>query len=66
VSQTRLYQTDITGPGVLKSLLTIVFFHIVNFCLVIQTPSSGVQNALVRVFWEFPRDFVLQALALFS
>ena len=60
VSQTRLYQTDITGPGVTKSLLTIVLLQIINFCLVILTPSSGVINALSRVFWQFPRDIVMQ------
>ena len=60
LSQTRLYQTDITGPGVTKSLLTIALLQIINFCLVILTPSSGVINALSRVFWQFPRDIVLQ------
>ena len=63
ISQTRLYQTDITGPGVTKSLLTIASVQILNFCLVVLTPSSGVINALSRVFWEFPRDFVMQVLA---
>ena len=62
--QIRLYQTDITGLGVVKSLLAITFLQVVNFCLVVLTPSSGVINALSRVFWEFPRDFVLQALSL--
>ena len=64
VSQTRLYQTDITGPGVVRSLLTIAFFQTVNFCLVIQAPSSGVVLAFSRVFWEFPRSFILQVLSL--
>ena len=64
VSQTRLYQTDIMGPGVVKSLLTIACVQILNFCLVVLTPSSGVINALSRVFWEFPKEFVLQVMAL--
>lgn len=56
IRQTRLYQTDITGPGVVKSLLCITTFHILNFCLVLQTPTSGVLNAIERVFWIFPKD----------
>ena len=62
VRQTRLYQTDITGPGVVKSLLCIATFHILNFCLVIQTPTSGVALAISRVFWIYPRDWILQLL----
>ena len=62
VRQTRLYQTDITGPGVVKSLLCIATFHILNFCLVIQTPTSGVALSIWRVFWEYPRDWILQLL----
>ena len=63
-SQIRLYQTDIKGPGAVKSLLAIAVVQILNFCLVVLTPSSGVVNALSRVFWEFPKEFVLRALAL--
>ena len=58
IKQTRLHQTDITGPGVVRSLLVITLFHILNLCLVILTPSSGVELALKRVFWEFPAQFV--------
>ncbi len=54
VRQTRLFQTDITGPGIVKSLLCIATFHILNFCLVILTPSSGVLLAIKRVFWDMP------------
>ena len=54
VRQTRLYQTDITGPGVVKSLLCIATFHILNFCLVVLTPSSGVMLAIRLVFWDIP------------
>ena len=64
ISQLRLYQTDITGPGVVKSLLTISSFQILNFCLILLTPSSGVFVALKRVFWEFPRDFIWQILSI--
>ena len=63
-SQIRLYQSDIQGPGVIKSLLTISFVQIINFCLVLLAPSSGVEIAIKRVFWVFPRDFVLQAISL--
>ena len=62
VSQTRLYQTDITGPGVVKSLLCIATFHILNFCLIVLTPSSGVVLAIQRVFWSFPKEWVLTLL----
>lgn len=62
VSQTRLYQTDITGPGIVKSLLCIATFHLLNFCLVVLTPSSGVVLAIQRVFWDFPKEWVLMLL----
>ena len=58
VKQTRLHQTDIIGPGVVRSLLVIAIFHILNLCLVFLTPSSGVELALKRVFWEFPSRFL--------
>ena len=54
VRQIRLHQTDITGPGTVRSLLFIALFQIINLCLVVLTPSSGVQLALQRVFWQFP------------
>ena len=59
VKQTRLHQTDITGPGVIISLLTIATVHILNFCLVVLTPSSGVLLAIQRVFWDYPSAFVM-------
>lgn len=62
VKQTRLHQTDIAGPGIVLSLLIITTFHIVNFCLVILTPSSGVVLAIQRVFGYFPSDFILGLL----
>lgn len=58
VKQTRLHQTDITGPGVVLSLLIISVFHIFNFCLVVHAPSSGVILAIQRVFWDFPSAFI--------
>ena len=63
IRQTRLYQTDITGPGVVKSLLCIATLHILNFCLVLQTPTSGVALAIDRVFWLFPKEFVTDLIA---
>lgn len=60
--QTRLHQTDITGPGTVLSLLIISTFHILNLCLVVLTPSSGVVLAIQRVFWDFPSDFVIGLL----
>ena len=58
IKQTRLHQTDITGPGTFRSFLFIVLFQIINFCLVMLTPSSGVQLAIQRVFWDFPKGFL--------
>ncbi len=60
--QIRLHQTDITGPGTVRSILFITFFLIVGLCLVILTPSSGVQLALNRVFWTFPKELILMLL----
>ena len=59
--QTRLHQTDITGPGVTRSLLVITIFIILNLCLVLLTPSSGVEKAILRVFWDYPSDFLALA-----
>ena len=59
VKQTRLHQTDLTGPGVILSLLIIATVHLLNLCLVVLTPSSGVFVAIQRVFREFPSSFVL-------
>ena len=58
IRQTRPRQTDIIGPGTVRSFLIIALFHILNLSLVILTPSSGVINAIKRVFWEFPAGFV--------
>ena len=55
--QIRLSQTDIIGPGILKSILCITLFQIVNFCLVALTPSSGVMLAIQRVFVDYPKAF---------
>ena len=52
--QIRLSQTDIIGPGRLKSILCIILFQIINFCLIMLTPSSGVMLAIQRVFVDFP------------
>ena len=56
VKQIRLSQTDIIGPGVVKSILCITLFQIINFCLVALTPSSGVILAIQRVFVDFPQS----------
>ena len=54
IKQIRLSQTDIIGPGVVKSILCITLFQVINFCLVALTPSSGVMLAIQRVFVDFP------------
>ncbi len=64
VRQIRLHQTDITGPGTVRSLLFIAFFQILGFCLVVLTPSSGVQHALERVFWVFPSSLLTNLFQL--
>ena len=60
--QIRLSQTDIIGPGKVKSVLCIVLFQIINFCLVAMTPSSGVMLAIQRVFVDFPMTVVAAIL----
>lgn len=60
--QIRLSQTDIIGPGVVKSILCILLFQIVDFCLVALTPSSGVLLAIQRVFVDFPTGVVRAVL----
>lgn len=60
IKQTRLHQTDILGPGIARSLLVIFIFQILNFCTIVLTPSSGVELAIKRVFWEFPIKFVTE------
>ena len=62
VKQTRLHQTDIIGPGIIRSLLILATVHILNFCLIIMTPSSGVIIAIKRVFYLFPSAFIGQIL----
>ena len=56
--QIRLSQTDLIGPGKVKSILCIILFQIINFCLVAMTPSSGVMLAIQRVFVDFPTTVV--------
>lgn len=58
VKQIRLHQTDITGPGKVRSLLVISIFIILFLCVIVLTPSSGVCKAFSRVFWNFPSGFV--------
>ena len=60
--QIRLHQTDITGPVNVRSILFITFFLIVGLCLVSLAPSSGVQLALNRVFWSFPKELIMMLL----
>ncbi|MBQ6577706.1 MAG: M50 family metallopeptidase [Bacteroidales bacterium] len=62
LKQTRLHQTDIIGPGVIRSLLIIATVHLLIFSLILLTPSSGVQNAIERAFWEFPSSFVMSVI----
>lgn len=62
IKQIRLHQTDIIGPGVVKSILCITLFQIIIFCLVALTPSSGVMLAIQRVFVDFPTTVVTAIL----
>ena len=58
IKQIRLSQTDIVGPGRVKSILCILLFQIINFCLIVLTPSSGVMLAIQRVFVDFPTTVI--------
>ena len=62
IRQIRLSQTDIIGPGRLKSILCITLFQIINLSLIILAPSSGVELALQRVFVDFPTALVKSVL----
>lgn len=61
IKQTRYYQTDIMGPGKLRSSLFIALFWMLGFSLVTLTPGSGVLKAFTRCFWIFPRELVMEA-----
>lgn len=65
IRQTHLQQTDIIGPGVVKSILAILLFQIIGICLVALTPSSGILLAFQRVFVDFPSKF-LSSVFLFD
>ena len=56
--QTRLYQSDITGPGKVRSLLYITLFQLINFCLVLLLPGKGVMKALTNTFYYYPDDVI--------
>ena len=58
IKQIRLSQTDIAGPGRVKSIPCILLFQIINFCLIVLTPSSGVMLAIQRVFVDFPTTVI--------
>jgi len=53
MSQIRFNQTDITGPGTVKSLLIISCVIILGLCFIILTPSSGVVPAYNHLFKQF-------------
>ena len=57
-----LSQTDLIGPGLVKSILCITLFQLINFSLVLLTPSSGVILAIQRVFVDFPTGVVRAVL----
>ncbi len=62
IRQIRPYQTDIIGPGRIRSLLIIASFLVLGFCVVLLTTSSGVELAFKRVFWVFPRDIIMNIM----
>lgn len=62
MKQVRTYQSDIQGPGIIRSLLIIASFQIIGLCIVILTTSSGVVLALQRVCWIFPKEVILSIL----
>lgn len=57
--QTRLYQSDITGPGKVRSTLYITLFQLINFCLVLLLPGKGVMKALTNTFYNYPGDVIV-------
>ena len=60
VMQTSSDQPDIEGCGLARSAAFISFVHMSVLSLILATPKGGVANALVRVFWEYPQQFLFQ------
>ncbi|MCQ2136327.1 MAG: hypothetical protein MJY67_05365 [Bacteroidales bacterium] len=62
--QTRLSQSDITGPGKVRSMIFILFYWILTLCMFLQTSTSGIDWTFSRVFWGYPKDFINSVIAL--
>lgn len=56
--QTRFSQSDITGPGRLRSSLFILTFWMLGLSLVLLTPGSGVVTAFRYEFVRFPGELI--------
>jgi len=65
VRQAHFRQSDIIGPGKLRSSLFLLLFWMLGLSLVLLTPGSGVFLAFKRVFWNYPSTLVMQFIGLF-
>lgn len=66
IRQTRLYQSDITGPGKVRSILYITLFQLINFCLVLLLPGKGVLKTLTNTFYAYPEDVITAVKGFFT
>lgn len=64
--QTRLYQSDITGPGKVRSILYITLFQLINLNIFLLLPGKGVLNTLTKTFYFYPGDVITAVKGFFT
>lgn len=60
IRQTSSEQTDIQGCGLARSAMFITFVHMSVISMILATPKGGVANAVIRVFWSYPVQFLTE------
>ena len=60
VRQTSGEQSDIEGCGLARSAMFITFVHMSVLSMILATPKGGVANAIIRVFWVYPKQILFQ------
>ena len=58
IKQTSPTQSDIEGCGFARSAMFITFVHMCVLSVILATPKGGVANAVIRVFWKYPVEFL--------
>lgn len=59
IKQTRFTQNDIENCGKERSVAFITFVHLAVLSLILATPKGGVLKAIGRVFWEYPKQILI-------